>query len=614
MRVNSTESRRRCPRPHFWCIVLNPNWLFVITVMVMFPATVSSQTFTRTSVGPHVTDSGQSMGVVWVDYDGDSDLDIFVANGNTSRESNALYRNDGAGNYSSVDAGALTTDLGLTNGSTWGDFDGDGDQDAYIITRRLTGGGSSLNTFYRNEGGGSFSRVDSSILSTDTGNSNSSSMLDIDRDGDLDLFVINFGEPNFRYINDGTGQFQRVFSGSETSTSSLSAVGIWGDADDDGNLDLYVANTGNTANNFFRNQGDGSFVRITDGDFVNRSGSTLGGSWGDYDNDGDLDLFVANFLGQNNFLFENNGDGTFNTVSSGPVATDGGRSVGSAWVDVDNDGDLDLLVTNDGERNALYENNGLDGFSRRDSGDFVSDASATFGLAYADFDNDGDVDVYAANRDGSPNSFFINDGNTNHWFNVALKSTVSNPAGIGSRVRVLTTTSGQSKWQMREIVSQTGYNGQSSLRATFGLGDASTVDSLIVEWPSGKKDAYTTLAADQFFTATEGEAPVSVTVEEERDEIPASFAVVSTFPNPFSERTNISVQLSTAGSVTIDIFDGLGRHVLRPVTDRFLRIGPASFSVGASTLPGSGVFYYRVTFRDMEGRVRILTGTLVSVD
>src|SRR6185503_20240200 len=209
---------------------------------------------------------------------------------------------------------------------------------------------------------------------------------DYNNDGLIDMFIANDGyesvpqHKDFLYRNNGAGGFSRILNGPVPNDSGTGAAGTWGDYNNDGKLDLFVANAKNEKNFLYRNDGNGEFTKITTGSIVNDVGNFAGGSWGDYNNDGFLDLFVSNFgdlfspATARNFLYRNNGDGTFVKVTSGAIVTDSGKFVGSAWGDYDNDGFLDLFVCEyQTGNNFLYHNNGGGTFSRITTGSIVND-------------------------------------------------------------------------------------------------------------------------------------------------------------------------------------------------------------------------------------------------
>ncbi len=299
--------------------------------------------------------------------------------------------------------------------------------------------------------------------------------------------------------------FTKITSGAIVNDVGSSSGCAWGDYDNDGDLDLFVANAGGENNFLYRNDGAAGFFKITTGAIVNSGGNSFGASWGDYDNDGDLDLFVSND-GGNNFLYENNGNGSFTRINTGAIVEDGSRSFGSSWGDYDNDGDLDLFVAKLGD-DALYRNNGGDSFTKVTAGEIVQAGRLTYGAIWGDYDNDGDLDLFAANILGEDNFLYQNVGTRNHWLNIQLNGTVSNAAAIGAKVSILATIDRSLVRQARELSGQTGYLSQNSLNAEFGLGDAAMADSLRVDWPSGAVNRYANIVADQFLRLQENNRP-----------------------------------------------------------------------------------------------------------
>jgi hypothetical protein len=241
-----------------------------------------------------------------------------------------------------------------------------------------------------------------------------------------------------------------------------------------------------------------TFVDVTSGPLGDAQ-KGKGVDWGDYDNDGDLDLYFANQYTGNKLL--RNDGGSFVDVTSGPLA-DVGNTKGVAWGDYDNDGDLDLfLAKGDGATlgpNRLLRNDGGGVFVDATSG-ALSDSGMFGGSGLGDFDNDGDLDLYVGNFQG-PNSLFLNQkGSAMHWLHVNLVGVVSNKSAIGARVRAVS----GSLSQIREISGGSGYMSQNSLTAEFGLGSLTSVDSLIISWPSGTVQKLTNLPVDTLLAITE---------------------------------------------------------------------------------------------------------------
>ena len=321
---------------------------------------------------------------------------------------------------------------------------------------------------------------------------------DFDGDGDLDLYVAT-NTTNVLYSNDGDG----TFTGSgQAANASISYGATWGDYDGDGDPDLYVVNS--VANVLYRN--DAGVLTLLSGVAADASNGRSG-SWGDYDDDGDLDLYVANYSGTSvsNVLYRNDGGDAFVDVSSGAGVASTSPSFSASWVDYDEDGLLDLYVANSlvsgySPANQLYRNGGDGTFVDVAQSAGVADGGNSYGAAWGDYDGDGDPDLYVANVSGMANALYRNEGVTSKWLSVGLASTVSAPAGNGARVIAVV----GSQRQTRTPDGGTGYGGQSVGPVLFGFGQTATsVDSLIVEWPSGLVTTQTGVATDQPLTLTE---------------------------------------------------------------------------------------------------------------
>jgi hypothetical protein len=412
-----------------------------------------------------LADTGNGRGVAWGDYDNAGDLDLYLTNNGP----NKLFRNDGNDLFVDATSSPLG-DAGHGMGAVWGDYDNDGDIDLYLANDNTS------NKLFRNEGGGVFTDVTSGPLG-DAGRGMAVGWADYDKDGDIDLYLANLAQPNKLFRNDGGGVFVDVTSPPLGDPGNGMGV-AWGDYDNDGDLDIYLANYDYSGNKLFQNDGGGVFVNVTSGPLGGPAIAT-GVDWGDYDNDGDLDLYVASFSTANNKLYRNDGGGVFSDVTSGPLAGPG-WSTAVAWGDYDNDGDLDLFAAHAGAACQLFRNDGGGVFVDVTSGPLLN-AASTQGAAWGDYDNDGDLDIYVANF-GTSNKLYLNQvGSANHWLHIDLVGTVSNKSGIGARVRVV--SGGVS--QIREISGSSGFCGQNSLTAEFGLGSTTRVDTLEVKWPSG---------------------------------------------------------------------------------------------------------------------------------
>lgn len=315
--------------------------------------------------------------------------------------------------FSRITNGDIVNDGGVSYGCSWGDYNNDGYPDLFVSD--LT----HNNLLYHNNGDGSFTNITDGIIVNDSTGSLGSSWGDFDNDGYLDLFTANWNNVNnFLYHNNGDGSFSKITTGPVVHDGGNSFGGSWGDFDSDGDLDLFVFNDLNQNNFLYRNllieTGNPDFEKITSGEIVNDGGDSWGCGWADYDNDGDLDLFVANANYQNNFLYKNQlaetGNPEFLKINSGHIVNDGAWSTGCSWGDYDNDGDLDLFVANGAGNNFLYRNETGGLFTRITEGSIVTDPASSKGSVWSDFDNDGDLDIFIAN---SPydNYFYTNNGN-----------------------------------------------------------------------------------------------------------------------------------------------------------------------------------------------------------
>ncbi|MEO8150378.1 MAG: FG-GAP-like repeat-containing protein [Bacteroidia bacterium] len=512
------------------------------------------QSFTKitSALNPIVTDTARSGGGSWIDIDNDNDLDLFVSNGNLTTENNSLYINNGGGNFLKIITGSIVTDGGSSIGSTWGDYNNDGNLDCFVTNRNNFG-----NFLYEGNATSNPTKQIGIAMVTDIANSNSSSWIDIDNDGDLDLYTVNFMGNDFLYLNNGS------FSNNQNNPiqsdgSNFSIPGLWADYNNDLNPDLFVGNAGTQNDKLYTNNGGLNFTALTFTDGT----ATLGGSWGDYDNDGDLDLFVANYLAQTNILYNNSGAPNYilTPISTSPVMGVG-NNVGSAWGDIDNDGDQDLFVTDDGSNNHLFINTGFPDYLFSDvfTGQIVNDGGNSFGCVLADYDNDGQLDAFVANQLNQQNFLYHNDGNSNNWITIKCVGVLSNKAAIGTKVFIKANIAGNDIWQMQEVLAQTGYNSQ-NLWLHFGFGSTSIIDTLIVKWPSGNVDTCVNISTNALYNATEGACltPVGIkNIENQNKDFRLSI-----YPNPADNILSFNYTVLPPSQIKVSIINAEGKTVL----------------------------------------------------
>jgi hypothetical protein len=533
----------------------------------------------RSSDGPWFTDRAKEAGIDFVhvngmsgefhiseimgaggalfDFDNDGDLDIYLVQGQLPL-TDRLYRNDlvvradgtRTLRFTDISKGSGLVGSSYGMGVAAGDVDNDGRVDLY---RTALG----ENQLFHNNGDGTFADISHRTGLNNSRWSVSASFVDFDRDGWLDLYVGNYLDhsvagrvrcnsrtgkrdycgprsyapvPDRLYRNRGDGTFVDVTAEAQVTREDGSALGVvTADFNGDGWADIYVANDGEP-NLLWINQKNGRFrnTALLAGAALNGLGSaegSMGVDAGDFDNDGDEDLFVTNLPGETNTLYVNDGSGLFDdrtTMAGLAIPSLPFTGFGTAWFDFDNDGWLDLLVANGAvhllealasstdpfplrERNQLYRNLGTGRFE-----EVTARAGAVFelsevgrGAAFGDVDNDGDIDVLIANN-GGPARLLINHvGNRNRWLGLRLVggSTAVNRDMLGARVGVF--RSGQPPlW--RRARADASYASANDPRVLVGLGDAAAIARIRVVWPSGQVEDWTNISVGRWITLKEG--------------------------------------------------------------------------------------------------------------
>ena len=472
----------------------------VAVAFLLLPAAPYALQFTDITDVAGVGDRGHGKGVAFADVDGDGDLDLYVSN---KGGENALFLNDGTGTFVPAprEAGDRLDDSGMSMGSCFGDIDNDGDQDLYIVK----GGRYEIeaNRLLINEDG----RLVDKTRKAGVGSKEftySAAFVDVDNDGFLDLYLANYGvgAKNTLYRNNGDGTFDDVTDAAGVGDRSWSWSAVFSDVNGDGFQDLYVVNGRYPAgepNHLYMNNGDGSFRDASRESGVEDGNWGLGAAFADVDNDGDFDLFVSNYVGPNK-LYLNDGSGIFTDVSEVSGLADEGWGKGPSFGDVDHDGDLDLYLGDCKLANKLYLNDGSGVFT--DVADqnpaLKNETVRTKGTAFADIDNDGDLDLYVVNW-GVSNRLYRNDLNDGRYLKISLKGTVSNADAVGAKVSV---SSDGKLVGVQEVRTLTGFCSQAPLELHFGL-PAEGAYQVDVVFPSGLK-ATRTYSSGQSVTIVEG--------------------------------------------------------------------------------------------------------------
>ena len=503
-------------------------------------------------------------GALFFDFDADGALDLYIVNAThipppvaentdqTHLPRNKLYWNNGDGTFTDITQKAGVGDIGYGVGCAAADVNNDGYPEIYVTNY-------GQNRLYHNNGDGTFTDVTQKTGVGDERWGTSCAFLDYDLDGDVDLYVVNYmnfsveenrwwetrgirtycsptdqiagsrfvSEPDILYRNNGDGTFTNVTEAAGISHRALGLAVAVGDYDNDGYPDLHIAND-MEADLFYRNNGDGTFTETADltgtgYDGNGFPGSGMGSAFGDYDNNGYLDLVVSNASSLPVLLYQNESAIFFTDVSF----TSGIGAVtlpyfkwAVEFLDYNNDGLLDLYVAN----GHLQENIALfsDGtypqsdllFRNRHGQDgtyYFTDASVEVGLtqlpkrvsrgaAFGDYDNDGDIDIFL-NNSNQPATLLRNDGgNSNHWLTIQPIGTQSNASGIGAKIVL---KAGELSL-FKEVRSGASYLSQSDLRVHFGLGKNSEVDSLEIHWQGGLTERFINVESNQILRVKEG--------------------------------------------------------------------------------------------------------------
>ena len=560
-----------------------------------------AQTFTKITSGAFVNDGGASRSVNFIDYDGDGSLDLFVSNGKRFGQRNFLYRYS-AGSFIRITGNSITNDSLPYDGASWADFDNDGKPDLCVVTWY-----DSTDMLYHNDGNGVFTLLSNSPIFINRGFSETCSWGDYNNDGLVDLFITNSaGIGSWRnrlYKNLGSGNFSSIDTGAISLDINRGSRGInWVDIDGDGKPDIYISCENNENNICYKNNGNGYFTKITSGSFVNDGGQSWSASWGDYDNDGDPDLFVTNTGNQNNFLYRNDGNFNFTKITNDTLVNDPGYYACAVWGDYDNDGDLDLFVTqayrtpNAQLKNKLYKNllmeTGNPSFEKVTAGDIVNDLGYSYGCAAADWNRDGFLDIFTAKTYGENenNSAYLNNGNTNKWLEIKCIGETSNKSAIGTKVRIKSIINGNPVWQLRNVEGQSGYCGQNP-ELHFGFGNIVIIDSIKVEWPSGIASYFTAIGTNQYLTIDETQGIIGLL--QNGNEVPKNFTLRQNYPNPFNPNTKIGFALPEKGLTSLSVYDITGRLV-KNLFSRELTAGDYLFDFDGSSL-SSGVYFYKLS-------------------
>ena len=488
--------------------------------------------------------AAQTTGVAWLDYDNDGDLDLCTANGLLQGTKNILYENHGDGTFSPV---PIEADPDKEIGVAVGDYDNDGYPDI------LTVGYDTGMRIYHNLGNGKFEMVKHEPIS----GSRAGLFVDLDNDGFLDIAIAAFSGKRILWRNMGDGRFEDA-TPDDVSMTGHDLVAI--DYNNDGLMDICFSTT--STGKLFRNDGGWKFEDVTAKSGIKTGWISIGA--GDINNDGFIDIITTSTAVT---LYRNNGDGTFTDITKEANVVGSNRTSAAMFGDYDNDGYLDLMLGSSWAqtpgRSYLYHNNG-DGTFR----DVTTKAGITtakvWGAAFGDYDNDGAIDLYTGSVMDQNQLYHNIIGTQNHWLTVRLVGTKSNRDGIGAHIKVV---AGELT-MYRQVREGTG-RCQNELTVHFGLGQNSSVDLIEIRWPSGLIRRAKDIPADRIITITEGEE----FHVEPRGRFPVVWgrvkrsALLQNYPNPFNPETWIPYVLSADADVTLTIYSLTGQVI------RVIRLG-----------------------------------------
>ena len=543
--------------------------------------------------------SNGGSGIAWGDYNADGYQDIYITYGsqNATAMNNILYKNMGDGTFTDVTSALGVEAYGKGSGVAFGDYDNDGDLDF------VTGVVEGDLLLFKNEGLNLYTQV-AGQAGLNLIWINSCAWADMNNDGFLDLFAgqWSFNGSCYLFFNNQDGTFRNVTGECIPLITSWFTGVSFGDYDNDGDQDLCITLLGSKGFNglnvlIMKNDNTGKFTDVTSqaGVFP-YMGSCSSASWGDYNNDGYLDLIITGFSDRGNInilrLYKNNGDGTFDDVSN-KAGFHCIKTNSATWGDYDNDGYLDIYVsTQFSYFDHLLHNDGDGTFSDMTSQEGITHPSnTTMNSVWADYDQDGFLDLYVNtyySEDLSKNYLYRNNGNDNNWLVVELKGSIGNKNGIGARVILFANT----LFSIREVDGGLG-TFQNSLPVEFGLGKVNKVDSLVIKWPSGIVDTYRDIQPNQYLIARENEALISsVREDEDKSMIPDFYILDQNYPNPFNSSTTIRFSLPKSGFVTLKIYSLLGQEIDTLVSEQ-KSSGEHEVEWNAEGL-SSGIYLYRL--------------------
>ncbi len=479
---------------HYWSKIT----IYWFAVLGVTPNYCYSQTFTNKSsefdLTEPVGDGIFGHGVSTFDFNKDGYPDLTLAT--DQGQEILVYKNLNGNSFERIPG--VFDDSTFQKQVNWVDFDNDGDNDLFVTRYNYS------NLMYINDGQFTFTKVNTSIgLIDEAAESYGATFGDLNGDHHLDLLVSNYSDPSRLYLNMGNGTFKDTTASIDPDFSNtLNFCSAFIDYDNDGDLDIYKINDKIFANELFRNDGNMIFTEVgsvTNTDIVI---SAMNAGVGDINNDGDFDFYVTNEP-PNNVLLKND-TGTFSDITSSSGTGFGSTCWGGIFGDFENDGDQDLYVCSSvshyNHPNKLFVNNGDETFTTLTNEAIAFEFVESFACAKTDFNNDGLLDIVISNNNNLNPSLWINQtSNSNNFISLELEGSNSNFYGIGARIEMFCGNESYYRFLHNSIA----YLAQESHYLHVGLSDHSNIDSLVIKWPSGHQDYFLNLPTNQFYNFKE---------------------------------------------------------------------------------------------------------------
>lgn len=537
--------------------------IIMLILGCMLHLALSGQTFTDITQQSGLNISpGMGDVAVWIDHNNNGWLDFFYSSNNQT----LFYENNGDGTFTDK-----TLQSGLSTSMPYavaiGDFDNNGYTDLLISSIHVT---TPLKIF-KNMSGNGFTEIYSAPFACQR-----AIWIDYNGNGLLDIFCNTWQSQARMLKNNGDGTFAEV-TGSMNFHPQSGSTAAAADYNNNGLQDIYTTSAANTATNrLYGNVAASTYSDETFNAFVMDYRRGVAQAWGDFNNNGWMDLYVSNINSNRNVFFKNNGDGTFTEAALAAGIQDVGDARTCAWLDVNNNGLLDLFTTNHVNPNRLYVNNGNETFTNIAQAAGIAEPQDGFAISWGDFDRDGDLDVLIAGHSYGLVLLRNDGGNELNFLNVTLVGDYDNRSGIGARVTIYH----DSNMQIREVNGGRGSVSQDALSQHFGLGSAEMVDSLVIRWPSGMIQKLYDIEPNQF-----------ITIQQDGNVPPAIFHLIE--PEPDSLYTSSLVTFSWTASFDPDssnpvdyylyLSNTLNDTIIGPVQDTTLLLQTAAWMQDENT-------------------------------